>query len=154
MTTETQSKFAGLFETPLELVADGKTRRPVQTRRDSITAGISNEELYWERRKSCFVSAEADLVGIPVYNTLIKADPGLVDLYRTEAIGYDNKPAESRGAGLVKIAVGSGWIVVDQVRWEAAWEKDPGGWGGKIAFDTSLKRYVSYLLTNLGVKQQ
>ena len=153
LTTDTQDKFAVLFKTPLELIADDQTRRPIQTRRDSITAGISNEELYWERRKGRFSWKAEEQIGLPVCNTLIKPAPALIDLYRTEPMDNHSKPAESRGASLVKIPVGSGWIVVDQTRWEAAWEKDPGGWGGTVAFATGLKRYVSYLLTNLGVQQ-
>ena len=156
LTTETQAKFVGLFETHLELIADDKTRRPIQTRRDPVTAGISNEELYWERRKSQFSWQVDQQIGTPVCATLIKPAPGmpgLIDLYRTEPVGNDAKPVESRGASLVKIAVGTGWIVVDQTRWEAAYEKDPGGWGGSVAFATGLKRYVSCLLTNLGVLQ-
>jgi hypothetical protein len=153
LTTKTQAKFAPLFDAPLELIADDNTRRPTQTVRDSITAGISNEDLYWERRKGQFTGGAAGTVGTAVYDTLVKPAPGLIDLYRTEPVGYDNKPAESRGAGLIKIPVGAGWIVIDQVRWEAAYENDPGGWGGKIRFAAGLKRYVSYLLTNLQVLQ-
>ena len=153
LTGETVERFAGLFEQPLALIADQQTRRPIRARPDPITAGISNEELYWERREGRFTGGAEGTVGIPVYDTLIKPGDGLIDLYRTEPVDHANKPAESRGAGLVKIPVGGGWIVVDQVRWEAAYEKDPGGWGGRITFATGLRRYVSYLLTNLGVAQ-
>jgi hypothetical protein len=155
LTAETQARFAGLFDTPLELIADNQTRRPTQSRRDPILAGISNEELYWERRKSRFKGGADGTMGTAVYDTLIKPVPGLLDLYRTEPVGYNSKPAESRGAGLVKIPVGAGWIVVDQTRWEAAYEPQPkGGWGGQVTFAIGLKRYVSYLLTNLGVEQR
>ena len=75
-------------------------------------------------------------------------------LYRTESRDNRDKLVESRGAGLVKIPVGRGWLVMDQVRWEAAYEPQPKGWGGEITFATGLKRYVSGLLTNLGVLQE
>ena len=157
LSADTLPRFAGLLETPLELIADDQTRRPTQARRDPILAGISNEELYWERRKSRFTGGAAGTVGTLVYYTLIRpapGPPGLIDLYRTEPVGYNNKPAESRGAGLVKMAVGQGWIVVDQTRWEVAYEKEPKGYGGRVSFATGLKRYVSCLLTNLGVEQR
>jgi len=159
---DTQARFADLFPTTLELVADRQTRRPTRARHDPILAGISNEELYWERRKSRFTGGAEGTIGTAVYDTLIKSatDPGngmsgVIELYRTEPVGYDSKPAESRGAGLVKIAVGAGWMIVDQTRWEDTYEPQPkGGWGGQVAFATGLKRYVSCLLTNLGVEQR
>ena len=54
LSPQTAEQFGKLFATPLELVADTSTWRPVRMRDDDITAGISNEELYWERRKSRF----------------------------------------------------------------------------------------------------
>jgi len=86
----------------------------------------------------------------PVYHALIMPAPHLTALYRTEPRDNHDKPVESRGAGLVKIPVRQGWLVVDQVRWEAAYEPQPEGYGGTVSFATGLKRYVSCLLTNLG----
>ena len=75
-------------------------------------------------------------------------------LYRTELRDYQDKVIESRGAGLVKVSVGRGWIVIDQARWEAAYEPQPQVWGSKVQFADGLKRYVSLLLTNLGAQAE
>ena len=105
-------------------------------------------------RKSRFSWQADEQIGTPVYNALIIPAPYLTALYRTEARDNHDKPVESRGTGLVKIPVGQGWLVVDQVRWEAAYEPQPEGYGGRVPFATGLKRYVSYLLTNLGVLEE
>lgn len=154
LSPQTLEPFAGLFAAPPTLVADTSTTRPVRTQDDAILAGISNEALYWARRRSRFSWRPGDLIGAPVYDFLIRPNPNLVDLYRTEPVAQGNRPAESRGAGLVKIPVGKGLVVVDQVRWEQAFEEQPKGYGGRVTFADGLKRYVSYMLTNLGVEQR
>jgi len=153
LSDQTQQQFDGLFDAPLELIPDTSTWRPVKAQNDPLLAGISNEELYWERRKSRFSWKPGDQIGSPVYDSLIRPNPSLVDLYRTEPIDPLRKALASRGAGLVKIPVGKGFVVVDQVPWDQAFEEQPKGYGGRVTFATGLKRYVSYLLTNLGVQQ-
>ncbi len=150
LSPNTLAAFSGLFPEPLELVPDDKTKRPVQDVRDPLTSGISNEELYWERRKEQFAYVPEKYVGTPVYSYLIKPTASMTSLYRTEMRSYEDKPVDSRGSGLVKIPVGKGWIVIDQTRWEAAYETQPPAWGNKTPFADGLKRYVTLLVANLG----
>ena len=146
-------RFAPLLGVTPTLVPDARTRRPVQSRRDPLLWGISDEALYWERRKGRFAWKAEEQVGIAVYAALLEPGPGVVDLYRTEPRDHEGKAVDSRGAGLAVLAAGRGRVVVDQVRWAAACEEQPGGWGGRVSFAEGLRRYVSCLLTNLGVEQ-
>jgi len=154
LTPDSLERFDGLFPAPPDLVADDRTKRPVQDAPDPLTSGISNEELYWERRTRQFAFGPEHYTGTLVYNYLIKLGPGMKGLYRTELRDYQDDVVESRGAGLVKIPVGHGCIVIDQTRWGVAYEPQPQVWGSKVRFADGLKRYVSLLLTNLGAQAQ
>lgn len=69
-----------------------------------------------------------------VYDALIQPGPGMTELYPTESHVPVSNPfqrpsienrvdtAPLRGSGLVKIASGRGQIIIDQLRWEAAYE--------------------------------
>ena len=165
LTLENREAFTDLLGDKISVVADTQTFRPIQARPDALLHGISNEELYWERRKSKMKSLPKDMTGTRVYDALVTPGPGMNALYRSESRVPVAEPfsrpsiedridtVPSRGAGLVKIPVGRGWIIIDQVRWEAAYEKQPKGYGGTVTFKIGVKRYVSYLLTNLGVLQ-
>jgi hypothetical protein len=165
LTPENREAFTGLLGDSIKVVADTQTFRPIQARPDPLLRGISNEELYWERRKSKMKSLPKDMTATRVYDALITPGAGMTALYRTESRVPVREPFSrpsiedridtipSRGAGLVKIPVGRGLIIIDQVRWEAAYEKQPKSHGGTVTFKTGVKRYVSYLLSNLGVLQ-
>jgi hypothetical protein len=154
LTPETRDRFSGLFAAPPELVADEQTKRPVQDCRDPLISAISNEELYWERRKEQFARAPAKCVGTSVYRYLIAPGSAAISLYRTEVRDGDDQVVPSRGSGLVKTPVAKGWIVVDQTRWEAAYEPQPQVWGNTTPFAAGLQRYVSLLLANLEARRE
>ena len=112
--------------------------RQMLDRRDGLVTGLSNLDLYWRTERIHEDAAACWQVSCGV-------DPGQERGQVQYVVRVDGVADHLFPGGLMEIPVGKGRVIIDQLKWEVS---------NKDMICGSPNRYLSMLLTNLGVARK